>query len=56
MGIQLFQVPDNLTAEELMTLYVRHVVSVEGGNKTRAAKRLDIDRRTLYRHLEKKVG
>ena len=42
-------------AEDLVTLaeverrYVDHVLRVVGGNKSRAAKVLGIDRRTLYR-------
>jgi len=32
--------------------YVRHVLERLGGNKTRAARALGIDRRSLYRRLE----
>jgi len=31
--------------------YIRHVMQATGGNKTRAARVLGIDRRTLYRKL-----
>ncbi len=46
------------TPEELLTLdevnhrYVRQVLAAVGGNKTRAAKILGIDRRSIYRRLE----
>lgn len=56
MTIALFSVPDNLTEDEVLALYVRHVVAAENGNKSAAARRLGIDRRSLYRRLDKKVG
>jgi DNA-binding NtrC family response regulator len=42
--------------DELAALERNHVLKVlrrEGGNKTRAARRLGVDRRTLYRMLER---
>lgn len=56
MTIALFVAPDNLTEDELITQYVRHVIAAEGGNKSRAAKRLGIDRRSLYRRLDKQAA
>jgi DNA-binding NtrC family response regulator len=41
-----------LTLDELEREYIESVVRAEGGNKTRAAQRLGLDRKTLYRKLE----
>ena len=41
-----------LTLEEINQRYVRQVLAAVGGNKTRAAKILGIDRRSIYRRLE----
>ena len=41
-----------LTLEELERRYVLHVVEQEQGHQRRAAERLGIDRRTLYRKLK----
>jgi two-component system response regulator HydG len=41
-----------LTLDELNQRYVRQVLAAVGGNKTRAAKILGIDRRSIYRRLE----
>jgi DNA-binding NtrC family response regulator len=41
-----------LTLEELEREYIERVLQAEGGNKTRAAQRLGLDRKTLYRKLE----
>jgi two-component system response regulator AtoC len=41
-----------ITLDEMERRYVRHVLERVGGNKTRAAKALGIDRRSLYRRLE----
>lgn len=41
-----------LTLDELERQYIRRVLDAEGGNKTRAAQRLGLDRKTLYRKLE----
>jgi transcriptional regulator of acetoin/glycerol metabolism len=38
-----------LTLKELGDDYLRRVTDVFGGNKTKAARALGIDRRTLYR-------
>jgi DNA-binding NtrC family response regulator len=42
----------NLTLDELEREYIQKVLDAEGGNKTRAAARLGLDRKTLYRKLE----
>jgi DNA-binding NtrC family response regulator len=42
----------NLTLAELEREYIMRVLEAEGGNKTRAAARLGLDRKTLYRKLE----
>ncbi|MCG5055600.1 MAG: sigma-54 dependent transcriptional regulator [Myxococcales bacterium] len=41
-----------LTLDELERRYIEKVLEAEGGNKTRAAQRLGLDRRTLYRKLD----
>ena len=41
-----------LTLAELEREYIKCVLAAEGGNKTRAAQRLGLDRKTLYRKLE----
>ncbi|MEZ4367355.1 MAG: helix-turn-helix domain-containing protein [Kofleriaceae bacterium] len=41
-----------LTLAELEREYIERVLDDEGGNKTRAAQRLGLDRKTLYRKLE----
>jgi two-component system response regulator HydG len=41
-----------LTLAELEREYITRVLTAEGGNKTRAAQRLGLDRKTLYRKLE----
>ncbi len=41
-----------ITLEEMERRYVRHVLNAVGNNKTRAARTLGIDRRSLYRRLE----
>jgi two-component system response regulator HydG len=46
--------PDELiTLEEMERRYVRRVLDACGGNKTQAAKVLGVDRRSLYRRLER---
>jgi two-component system response regulator HydG len=42
-----------LTLDELERRYIRRVLTVVGGNKSRAAQILGLDRRTLYRKAEK---
>jgi len=42
----------NLTLADLERDYIHRVLQAEGGNKTRAAQRLGLDRKTLYRKLE----
>ncbi|MEO8212673.1 MAG: sigma-54 dependent transcriptional regulator [Myxococcales bacterium] len=41
-----------LTLDELEREYIEQMVRAEGGNKTRAAQKLGLDRKTLYRKLE----
>ncbi|HWM84909.1 MAG TPA: sigma-54 dependent transcriptional regulator [Kofleriaceae bacterium] len=41
-----------LSLDDLEREYIRLVLADEGGNKTRAASRLGLDRKTLYRKLE----
>jgi DNA-binding NtrC family response regulator len=41
-----------LTLDELEREYIQRVLAAESGNKTRAAQRLGLDRKTLYRKLE----
>ena len=41
-----------LTLAEVEREYIQRVLTAEGGNKTRAAQRLGLDRKTLYRKLE----
>jgi len=41
-----------MTLEELEREYIERVVVAEGGNKTRAAQKVGLDRKTLYRKLE----
>jgi two-component system response regulator HydG len=49
--------PDELiTLEEMERRYVRRVLDACGGNKTQAAKVLGVDRRSLYRRLERING
>jgi two-component system response regulator HydG len=43
---------DRPTIEELERRYILHVLGQEGGHQSRAAERLGIDRRTLYRKLK----
>jgi two-component system response regulator HydG len=45
-----------VTLEELETRYVARVLETVGGNKTLAARILGIERKTLYRKLEKIQG
>jgi DNA-binding NtrC family response regulator len=45
-------VVQGLTLDQLEREYIERVLEVEGGNKTRAALRLGLDRKTLYRKLE----
>ena len=41
------------TLDELERQYLQHVMEAVGGNRTRAAQVLGIDRRTLYRMAER---
>jgi DNA-binding NtrC family response regulator len=42
-----------LTLEQLEQRYIEGALKAVGGNKTQAAKLLGVDRRTLYRKLER---
>jgi len=44
-----------MTLEEVKRWYVTKVLEEAGGNKLRAAELLGIDRRTLYRILERQA-
>ncbi len=52
MVVALESPAELITLDELGGRYVRHVLEAVAGNKTRAAKILGIDRRSLYRRLE----
>jgi two-component system response regulator HydG len=41
-----------LTLEQLEKEYIKRVLIETGGNKSKAAERLGLDRKTLYRKLE----
>jgi two-component system, NtrC family, response regulator AtoC len=41
-----------LTLSDLERAYIQQILDEERGNKTRAAQRLGLDRKTLYRKLE----
>ncbi len=42
----------DMSLDEVEREYIQRVLQAEGGNKTRAAQRLGLDRKTLYRKLE----
>ena len=44
-----------MTLEEVKRWYVNKVLEESGGNKLRASELLGIDRRTLYRILERQA-
>lgn len=50
--IATFTCLDSMTEYEVRQAYARHILAACKGNKARAAKRLGIDRRSLYRRLE----
>jgi DNA-binding NtrC family response regulator len=43
---------ENLTLDQLEKEYIKRVLIETGGNKSKAAERLGLDRKTLYRKLE----
>jgi two-component system, NtrC family, response regulator HydG len=47
---------DIVSLEELERRYILRVIKLLAGNKARAAQLLGLDRRTLYRKLEKYDG
>src|SRR5687768_16571367 len=52
-GAPSFDLERLISLDELEMAYVRHVLSVENGSKTRAAEILGIDQATLYRKLKR---
>ena len=42
--------------EDFQRRYIDRVLEMNGGNRTRTAKDLAVDPRTIFRHLEKKRG
>jgi two-component system response regulator HydG len=46
-------VSDVLSLEELARRYALRALALVGGNKSKAAELLGVDRRTLYRRLER---
>ena len=44
-----------VTLDELQARYVRRVLSMVGGNKSKAARILGLDRRSLYRRLDRQA-
>jgi two-component system response regulator HydG len=46
-------VPSDLTLSEMERLHIQRVLREEGGNRARAARRLGIDRKTLWRRLRR---
>jgi DNA-binding NtrC family response regulator len=51
--IEFTESVDELVPVEIIhEIYVAHVLRVVGGNKSHAARILQIDRRTLYRRLD----
>jgi two-component system response regulator HydG len=49
--------PDHmLSLDQLERRYIERVLKATGGNKTQAARVLGLDRRTLYRKLERYDG
>jgi DNA-binding NtrC family response regulator len=52
-GAALQEAGEVVSLETLELRYIRHVVKLLGGNKSAAADALGIDRRTLYRRLER---
>jgi two-component system response regulator HydG len=45
-----------VSLDELEQRYIARVIQLLGGNKARAARLLGLDRRTLYRKLERSDG
>jgi transcriptional regulator with PAS, ATPase and Fis domain len=45
--------PLSLAKEEFQKRYINEVLARNGGNRTKTAKDLDVDPRTIFRHLEK---
>jgi two-component system response regulator HydG len=47
------QADEIVTLEEIERRYIARVITLVDGNKSRAAQLLGLDRRTLYRKLER---
>jgi two-component system response regulator HydG len=45
-----------MTLDQLESRYIARVLKMLGGNKSRAAQVMGLDRRTLYRKLERQTG
>lgn len=52
-GDDAFRIADTPTLEVMKKRYILHVLALTQGNITRAAKTLNIDRRSLYRMLDR---
>ena len=48
--------PLSQAKEEFQKRYINEVLARNGGNRTKTAKDLDVDPRTIFRHLEKEDG
>jgi transcriptional regulator with PAS, ATPase and Fis domain len=53
-GYQKKVLPLNAAIEEFRVRYVDEILELNGGNRTKTARDLDVDPRTVFRHLEKK--
>lgn len=49
-------VTDVITLDELKRRYILRVLALVGGNKSRATDLLEVERRTLYRRIERYEG
>jgi DNA-binding NtrC family response regulator len=50
-AVEVTRIESAPTLEEVEVRYIHHILRLVGGNKTRAADVLQVDRRTLYRRL-----
>ena len=49
-------IPDDMTWDQLETLYIIEMLKRETGNRTRAAKRMGMSVRTIRNKISKMVG
>jgi transcriptional regulator with PAS, ATPase and Fis domain len=60
LGINPDEIPDILPLAEArdrwQRAYINEVLSLNGGNRTKTARDLGVDPRTIFRHLEKEEG